>query len=198
MDIKIKDLSMQFDNIKQRKGNFGQTLDYIEASSVIQRLNDVLEGNWSFEIMEFKIGEEEVFVKGQLTVGSIVKQQFGGSQITRKKDSKEIICISDDLKAAASDSLKKCATLFGVGLSLYSNGNGHNGQSRQTNSNKPNNNGRISNAQITELFSTCKSNGIPQSQVIKAAKDIYQKSISNLTGIEARNLINQLTQKVKV
>jgi len=193
MDIKIKDLSMQFDNIKQRKGNFGQTLDYIEASSVIQRLNDVLEGNWSFEIMEFKIGEEEVFVKGQLTVGSIVKQQFGGSQITRKKDSKEIICISDDLKSAASDCLKKCATLFGVGLSLYSNGHKPN-----TNGYQPNTNGRITNAQITELFSTCKSNGIPQSQVIKAAKDIYHKSISNLTGLEARSLINQLTQKEKV
>jgi len=188
MDIQIKDLSQPFDNIKQRKGNFGQILDYIEASSVIQRLNDVLEGNWSFEILEFKIGEEEVFVKGQLTVGSIVKQQFGGSQITRKKDSKEIICISDDLKAAASDCLKKCATLFGVGLSLYSTKNGH----------KPQTNGRITNIQITELFSTCKSNGIPQSQVIKAAKDIYQKSISNLTGLESRNLINQLTQKVKV
>ena len=196
MDIQIKDLSQPFDSIKQRKGNFGQTLDYIETSSVIQRLNDVLEGNWSFQIVEFKIVEEEVFVKGQLTVGNIVKQQFGGSQITRKKDSKEIICISDDLKAAASDSLKKCATLFGVGLSLYSNG--HNGQSRQTNSNNTNTNGRISNAQITELFGTCKANGIPQSQVIKAAKDIYQKSISNLTGIEAKNLINQLTQKEKV
>ena len=183
MDIKIKDLSQPFDNIKQRKGNFGQILDYIEASSVIQRLNDVLEGNWSFQIVEFKIGEEEVFVKGQLTVGNIVKQQFGGSQITRKKDSKEIICISDDLKSASSDCLKKCATLFGVGLSLYSNGH------------KPQTNGRITNAQITELFSTCKSNGIPQSQVIKAAKDIYQKSISNLTGIEARNLINQLTKR---
>ena len=193
MDIQIKDLSQPFDNIKQRKGNFGQILDYIEASSVIQRLNDVLDGNWSFEIVEFKIGEEEVFVKGQLTIGSIIKQQFGGSQITRNKDSKEIICISDDLKAAASDCLKKTATLFGVGLSLYTNV--PNGKSRQSNGHKPTSNGRITNAQITELFGTCKANGIPQSQVIKAAKDIYQKSISNLTGIEARNLIEQLTKR---
>jgi len=195
MDIKINDLSQPFSNIKQRKGNFGQTLDYIEASSVIQRLNDVLEGAWSFQIVEFKIGEEEVFVKGQLTVGCIIKQQFGGSQITRKKDSKEIICISDDLKAAASDSLKKCATLLGVGLSLYSNTNGHKPTNGKRNGYQPNTNGRISNAQITELFSTCKSSGIPQSQVIKAAKDIYQKSISNLTGLEARNLIEQLTKR---
>jgi len=196
MDIKINDLSQPFDNIKQRKGNFGQTLDYIETNSVIQRLNDVLEGNWSFQIVEFKIGEEEVFVKGLLTVGSIVKQQFGGSQITRKKDSKEIVCLSDDLKAAASDSLKKCATLFGVGLSLYSSR--PNGQSGQSNVHKPTSNGRISNSQITELFSKCKANGIPQSQVIKAAKDIYQKSISILTGIEARNLIEQLTKRTTI
>jgi len=192
MDIQIKDLSQPFDNIKQRKGNFGQTLAYIEASSVIQRLNDVLDGNWSFQIIDYRIEAEEVYVKGQLTVGNIIKQQFGGSQITRQKDSTEIICISDDLKAAASDCLKKCATLFGVGLSLYVNTNGN------RNGYQPNTNGRITNAQITELFGTCKSNGILQSQVIKAAKDIYQKSISNLTGLEARNLIEQLTQKEKV
>jgi hypothetical protein len=42
-----------------------------------------------------------------------------------------IISLGDDLKAAATDCLKKCATLFGVGLHLYfdtpspSNGNGN-------------------------------------------------------------------------
>ena len=34
--------------IKQREGNFGKTLDYIEGHSVIQRLNDAFDANWSF------------------------------------------------------------------------------------------------------------------------------------------------------
>ena len=36
------------DQIKQREGNFGKTLDYIEAHSVMARLNDAFDGEWSF------------------------------------------------------------------------------------------------------------------------------------------------------
>src|SRR5436309_3341261 len=34
-------------------------------------------------------------------------------------EGKALVSLGDDLKAAATDSLKKCATLFGVGLHLY-------------------------------------------------------------------------------
>jgi hypothetical protein len=44
---------------------------------------------------------------------------FGGSDIKRKKESGEVICLADDLKAAATDSLKKAASLLGLGLHLY-------------------------------------------------------------------------------
>lgn len=46
MSIPLKELSEPFpaDQIKQRKGNFGTILDYTEASTVIQRLNKMLEG----------------------------------------------------------------------------------------------------------------------------------------------------------
>lgn len=189
MEIPIKQLSEPFpqDSVKQRKGNYGKILDYLESNLIIGRLNDVLEGNWSFEILDYKIDKDEVLVKGQLTVGNVIKQQFGGSKITKHKDSGAVISICDDLKAATSDCVKKCATLFGVGLYLYSNGNG--------NGHKPNRNGngRITNKEITELFITCKSSGIPQSQVIKAAKETYKKTISQLTSIESRNLIETLT-----
>ena len=39
------------DQIKQRQGNFGQTLDYVEGHAVIQRLNDAFDGKWDFEIL---------------------------------------------------------------------------------------------------------------------------------------------------
>lgn len=105
--------------IKSREGNFGKRLSYIEGHSVLQRLNDAFEGQWSFEIIEYKLMEHEVLVLGRLTTGEIVKSQFGSSQITRARESGKPLSIGDDLKAAATDALKKCSVLLGVGLHLY-------------------------------------------------------------------------------
>lgn len=107
--------------VKQREGNFGQMLDYVEGASVIRRLNEALDGDWSFEIVEHLIREEssEVIVVGKLRVGDIVKVHFGSSKITRQRGTGETVSLGDDLKAAATDALKKCATLLGVALYLY-------------------------------------------------------------------------------
>jgi recombination DNA repair RAD52 pathway protein len=111
------------EQIKQREGNFGKMLDYIEGHAVIQRLNDAFDADWSFTIIRHDILKEtdEVIVIGQLNAGGIVKSQFGSSRITRARETGDIISLSDDLKAAATDALKKAATLFGVGLHLYRN-----------------------------------------------------------------------------
>ena len=116
-DILEREFSSRF--IRQRKGNFGAMLDYIEAHVVIQRLNQAFQGDWSFEVSEYTQLEDEVVVLGKLTAAGVVKQQFGGSKITRAKGSDHALCIGDDLKAAASDALKKTATLMGIGLHLY-------------------------------------------------------------------------------
>ena len=107
--------------IKQRVGTYGNVLDYIEGHSVIQRLNEAFDGVWSFEILRHEILEDkdEVLVLGKLTADEVVKCQFGASKITKTKDGADIISLADDLKAAGTDSLKKCATMLGVGLYLY-------------------------------------------------------------------------------
>ena len=109
------------EQIKQREGNFGKMLDYIEGHAVIQRLNDAFDADWSFTIIRHDILKEtdEVIVLGELKAGNVVKTQFGSSRITRARESGEIISLADDLKAAATDALKKAATLLGVGLHLY-------------------------------------------------------------------------------
>lgn len=107
------------DQIKQRKGLWGKILDYIEGHSVIQRLNDAFASEWSFSVIDYQIQDKEVIVLGQIQVHGIVKQQFGSSAITRDSQSGEMLCLGDDLKSAGTDALKKCATLLGVGLSLY-------------------------------------------------------------------------------
>ena len=114
-------LEQPFDGkyIKQRKGRNNITLDYLETHIVIQRLNDAFDGNWSFEIVEYQQMADEVVVLGKLTADGVIKQQFGSSAIAKTRNDGQIISIGDDLKAAASDCLKKCATLLGVGLHLY-------------------------------------------------------------------------------
>jgi len=123
------------EQIKQREGNFGKMLDYVEAHSVIQRLNDAFDARWSFEIVEQKIMEQtdEVVVLGKLNADNVTKSQFGSSRITRNRQNGEMVSLADDFKAAATDALKKCATMLGVGLHLYGgnnttaqhSGNGH-------------------------------------------------------------------------
>lgn len=94
--------------IKQREGNFGKMLDYIEGHTVVKRLNDSFEANWSFAILKHEILKEtdEVVVLGELSANGIVKTQFGSSKITRARETGELISLADDLKAAATDSLK--------------------------------------------------------------------------------------------
>jgi hypothetical protein len=104
--------------IRQRRGRNG-VLDYIEGWSVIQRLNDALDGAWSFEITHHEVRGDEVVVLGRLTADGVTKMAFGGSQVTREKESGLPVSLGDDLKAGATDALKKCATFLGVGLHLY-------------------------------------------------------------------------------
>ena len=114
-------LEKEFDKsqIKERKGNYGKKLDYVETAAVIKRLNDAIDGDWSFEIVEHIIQDDDVAVLGKLSTNGVVKMQWGSRKIGKNRKTGEIICLGDDLKSAASDSLKKAASLLGCGLHLY-------------------------------------------------------------------------------
>src|SRR5947207_9925788 len=156
------------EQIKRRQGMNGDVLDYIEGCTVIQRLNECFNAEWIFEVQEHRVYDDEVVVLGKLTAQGVSKSQFGKSRITRSRKDNSIISIGDDLKAAATDCLKKCATLFGIGLHLYldapGNGSGnsqHNGQTQQHNQpqREPQNsadNGRLTAKQLSAIFSLAK------------------------------------------
>jgi hypothetical protein len=91
----------------------------VEGHSVIHRLNEALEGAWSFEIVQHEVREDEVLVLARLSAEGLVKMNFGVSQVTREREAGALVSLGDDLKAAATDALKKCATFLGVGLHLY-------------------------------------------------------------------------------
>ena len=109
-------LTRPFDasEIKQRDGRKGKRFDYVETHSVIARLNEAFDGQWSFRVLDRVVTDEEIAVLGELNAGGETKQQWGSKERNRGSS------LGDDLKAAASDAVKKCSTLFGVGLHLYS------------------------------------------------------------------------------
>jgi len=199
MTIPIKALSEPFaaNLIKQRRGNFGKKLDYAEAITVIQRLNAVMEGAWSFTIIGYRIETEEVIVHGELKIAGEVHQQFGGSSITRNAETGVMLSLADDLKAAASDALKKCASAFGVGLYLYKdstpvrtprprpepptrvNGNG-------------NGNGHLTQEMVGTLLKQGQEAGFSQADLIGAAKRLYDKPLGQLTVVQAQDLVKDL------
>lgn len=97
--------------IRQRPGAGGSMLDYVEGHAVIGRLNACLESQWSFAVLQYQIQDDEVLVLGELRAAGVCKQQFGSASRNQS--------LGDDCKAAATDALKKAATLLGVGLHLY-------------------------------------------------------------------------------
>ncbi len=113
--------------IKQRKGRGNTMLSYVSHDWVTRQLNEAFGWSWSFTISDEMIipspaDPQEVIVKGCLTVhtpnGDLIKNQFGASDVKRNRNG-NLISLGDDLKAAGSDALKKCASLLGVALDLY-------------------------------------------------------------------------------
>ncbi len=109
--------------IKKRPGPGGAQLSYVEVGYVINTLNQVFGWDWDFRILDQQIGNKQVWVRGELTVRlrghTITKGQYGGSEIKFNRTSGEPVGIADDLKAAASDCLKKCASLLGIAGDVY-------------------------------------------------------------------------------
>jgi hypothetical protein len=108
-----------------RSDRGGIELEYITGEQCVSRLNQVLgPAGWSFVVREHGLHSEadEVWVLGELTIvvdgRTAVRQQFGSQKVRRHRATGAPIDIGFDYKAAATDALKKCASLVGVGLYL--------------------------------------------------------------------------------
>lgn len=110
--------------IKKASGR-GGSVTYVEIAAYVNRLNEAFNYDWSFEIthQEVQWDAEEVLVRGRLTAGDVSKEQIGTDSIKFKKETEHIpknsVSIGNNLKSAATDALKKCATQLGIGLDLY-------------------------------------------------------------------------------
>tara|TARA_R110001632_G_scaffold192223_1_gene313031 strand:- start:151 stop:804 length:654 start_codon:yes stop_codon:yes gene_type:complete len=118
--------------IKKRPAKGGGTWDYVTGGYVRKCLNLMFGWDWSFDILDEKVLFGEVVVKGRLTcniekdgrIRTINKVQFGNKDIMYKRqpdaDGKKVaLSIGNDMKAAATDCLKKCASELGIAQDIY-------------------------------------------------------------------------------
>ncbi len=114
--------------VKERPAKGGGKWRYISGGYVKKTLNLMFGFNWDFEIMEQLVMHGECIVKGRLTVRTngcvIVKNQFGNKDIVYRKladgeSERQPLSIGNDLKSAATDALKKCASELGIGSDIY-------------------------------------------------------------------------------
>jgi hypothetical protein len=105
--------------VRERTGPGGRVLSYVEVSQYIARLNEAFEGDWTYEITETKILDDEAIVQVRLSVGGMVKMALGGAAISRRRDNGKPVSLAHDLMAAEAAGLKRACRLLGIGASLY-------------------------------------------------------------------------------
>lgn len=114
--------------IRTRQGRGGRLLLYTDGAYVIKTLNEAFGWNWDFEADHEEIlwiGERpfEARCRGKLVVRAgdviVTKMQFGSQPIEMLKDGSAPVSLGDAFKGAATDALKKCASLLGIALDLY-------------------------------------------------------------------------------
>ena len=101
---------------KRKRGDgttFELALSYVSHATITARLNDVFGHHWSNAILHQEVTGKEAIVLFSLTAQDVTHQQFGSARIQNEEG------VGDALKAAASDGLRKCASLFGIGLGLW-------------------------------------------------------------------------------
>lgn len=182
------------DQLKQREGQRGKTLTYVDVAAVIERLNQACD-SWSFEVERYEVKDGEALVLGKLTADGVVKTAFGGSSITVDREG-TVVSIADDLKAASSDALKKAASMLGVGLELYGGGRRDDQPDgpRERAPEKPSE--RVTPRQLAALSAACRRRGIPPGEILSLVRNkTGRDALANLTRREASNLITELMRE---
>lgn len=178
------------DKIKTRPGRGGKQFRYVETSYVIELLNKTFNGLWDFIVEDQQVGVNQVWVRGRLTVKlapglEISKTQYGGSDV--KKSNGVVVDIADDLKAATSDALKKCASLMGFAADIYSKP-----VEEETEAVRPERVGKVTQPQVKYIYTLISKSGLNADE-IKAKYKV--ESMVDLTFEQASELIDELSGK---
>lgn len=103
--------------IKSRTVGGGRSLSYVEGHTVIHRLNAATGNCWDMQVVAIEsmaIGNQTVLrAHVRLSIPGLGTREHVGVQSIADRAGEDLV------KGAVTDALKKCATLFGVGLELY-------------------------------------------------------------------------------
>jgi len=115
--------------IRKRQGKGGMTFDYVDIGYVLEQLNILTGHRWDFDI-EWQTSLTEAKEVGQFIVrgslklysnkGDIVKKTNFGKADLKERKGGGYLDFGNDMKGAVSDCVKKCASMFGIALDVYS------------------------------------------------------------------------------
>lgn len=170
------------DAVFQKPMGRGVSVDYVPGWWFVEQLNALFGYYWDFEIESHEVGTESCWVKGKLTIKdpksnlTVTKSAFGGSKIKSKGN--PAIDIGDDLKSAATDALKKAATLLGIAADIYGRREVQSETSSKT--------------QLTSLYSIAEKRSISKEKIEELSQKEFSKSLDELTEIDILALIRKV------
>lgn len=117
-------------HVHEKPGKGGGRFKFITGAYVKSQLDRFFGYDWNFTIVSFDVKGDQAIVYGHLegrirndqgeVVTTLVREQFGRADIKRlKADKTKALDFGNDLKAAATDALKKCAADLGIGRDVY-------------------------------------------------------------------------------
>jgi hypothetical protein len=112
-------------HIYTRPAKGGGQWKFVTGDYVKKVLNSIFGWDWDFEIVSFDVNmaAKQAIVHGKLTCrangATVVKHQFGRADIKIRKADGAPLDLGNDLKAASTDALKKCASELGIASDVY-------------------------------------------------------------------------------
>ncbi len=168
-------------------------------SAVISRLDEKFGNQWSFRVVEHQFRDSEIIVLGELSAGSVTRQQFGKTRITTDSNTGEASSLGDDLNKAALDALVNCAgTLDAEATAANPNQTADSPAPKEetppdASAATGNGSKKLTNRQLAAIYGLGKSSGLGQGEVIALTKERFGKEPLELSRAEASQIIQELT-----
>ena len=193
--------------IKHREGHDGKQLSYVEIQAYVDRLNEGLEHDWSFELTRREIIGDQILVEVKLTAAGLIKTGIGGAAITRGEDNKTVLSLADDIKMAEADALKRACRLLGIGSELYATEQDDGGIISSPPASIPTQHRagphslppspqppreRLTSAQLKGIKDRVKAQGLDPTEVRKHIKTVYGVEMEYLNKKQASDVITGL------
>ena len=117
-------------HVHEKPGKGGGRFKYVTGAYVKSQLNRLFGFDWSFTVKEFTVKGNQCIVFGHLEgnirdqdgniKATLIREQFGRADIkVTRADKTKALDFGNDLKAATTDALKKCASDMGIARDVY-------------------------------------------------------------------------------